>query len=485
MDRVLLFLSALAALFILCQWFVFVSVRNYLFQRYNPVSRKVAYGVLGLLGLANLLALKSAYDLFSPDSWENLAASVAYFSYLGCVLILCLFFLALGGVSQVLRLKDAVYSAINSRRRHTEALSGGQEQFLGRAGCKAQPIEALREQKSLAGCKAELKSCQPTETAPPEVQLKPVPSSQGLSSTRRSFLKWTTAAGLVAAASYAGHGIAEAYARPVIEEFDLFYPELEGLTRPLTFIQITDFHFGMFMGSPELERLVKLVNAVEGDAVFITGDVFHSPLTRVERATPILKKLKPRRLGNFAVLGNHDFYTGESLAVGSLKESGLTLLRNQWITFREGSADIHLGGIDDPLVNWVWGAQFPSFQGFMDEAPRSPGMRILLSHRPSVLPIASQAGIDFVLSGHIHGGQIIFPYPGTDRGLSIARVASPFTHGWYRASKSRMYLNRGIGLTFVPWRINCPPEITVFHLHPAGNEKTGVIKRQGNQNLKV
>ena len=121
MDRVLLFLSALAALFILCQWFVFVSVRKYLFQRYNPVSRKVAYSVLGLLGLANLLALKSAYDLFSPDSWENLAASVAYFSYLGCVLILCLFFLALGGVSQVLRLKDAVSSAINSRRRHTEA----------------------------------------------------------------------------------------------------------------------------------------------------------------------------------------------------------------------------------------------------------------------------------------------------------------------------------------------------------------------------
>jgi predicted MPP superfamily phosphohydrolase len=220
----------------------------------------------------------------------------------------------------------------------------------------------------------------------------------------------------------------------------------------------------MFLGSPELERLVQLVNALEGDAVLITGDVFHSPLTRVELATPILKKLKPRRLGNFAVLGNHDFYTGESLAAQSLKDSGLTLLRHQWISFREGSANIHLGGIDDPMVNWVWGSQFPKFEGFMAKAPTTPGMRILLSHRPSVLPIASQAGIDFVLSGHIHGGQIIFPYPGRDRGLSIARVASPFTHGWYRIGKSRMYLNRGIGLTFAPWRINCPAEITLFHL---------------------
>jgi uncharacterized protein len=485
MDRVLLFLSGIAALFILCQWFVFVSIRGYLFQRYQPVSRKVAYSVLGLLGLANLLALKSAYDLFPPDTLENLVASVAYFSYLGCILMLCLFFLALGGISGMLRLKDFVVSVINSKRRAPESLDGGKGGCPSPVGCKATPLEALQEQKSPAGCKSESMPCQPAETARPEIQQKPDTSAYGRTPTRRSFLKWTTAAGLVAAAGYAGHGIAEAYRRPVIDEFDLFFPELAGLARPLTFIQITDFHFGMFFDSPELERMVKLVNALEGDAVFITGDVFHSPLTPVEHATPILKKLKPRRLGNFAVLGNHDFYTGEWLAAKSLKESGLSLLRNQWISFREGNTDIHLGGIDDPMVNWAWGSRFPGFQGFMDKAPRSAGLRILLSHRPSVLPFASQAGIDFVLSGHIHGGQIILPYPGRDRGVSIARLAGPFTHGWYRMGKSQMYLNRGIGLTFVPWRINCPPEIAVFHLHPAGDEQTGVRRRPSNQNLRI
>ena len=307
MDRVLLFLSALAAFFILCQWFVFVSVRKYLFQRYNPVTRKLAYSVLGLLGLANLLSLKSAYDLFPPDSWENLAASVAYFSYMGCVLMLCLFFLALGGVSQVLRLKDAILLTISSRRRHSEALSGGKTGCVSPVGCKAKPIEVVREQKSFAGCKAELEPYQPTETARPEIQLKPVPSSHGLSSTRRSFLKWTTAAGLVAAAGYAGHGVAEAYARPVIEEFDLFYPELEGMTRPLTLIQITDFHFGMFVGSTELERLVQLVNALEGDAVLITGDVFHSPLTRRGTRDTDLETAQASALGQFCGAGQPRF----------------------------------------------------------------------------------------------------------------------------------------------------------------------------------
>ncbi len=184
MDRVLLFLSVIAAFLILCQWFVFVAVRKYLFQRYNPVSRKIAYSVLGLLGLINLVALKSAYDLFPPDSLKNLVASVAYFSYLGYVLILCLFFLALGGISQILRLKDAVLSAINSLRTDARALSGGQEGCMSPFGCKAKPPEILREQKGLAGCRAESVPRQATETARSEVQRKPVPSSYGPSPTR-------------------------------------------------------------------------------------------------------------------------------------------------------------------------------------------------------------------------------------------------------------------------------------------------------------
>jgi hypothetical protein len=485
MDRVLIFLSVLAAFFILCQWFVFLSIRKYIFQRYNPVTRKVAYSALGLLGLVNFLGLKSAFDLLPPDSSEGLVAAVAYFSYLGYVLILSLLFLAMGWISRMLRLKDAVVSTIRTWRGDSEALNSGKDECLRPAGCSAKPREEVSEHRSIAGCKAETATREPAETAQSEKQSSPGSPLYSFSPTRRSFLRWTAAAGLVAATSYAGHGIAEAYERPVVDEFDLFYPALEGLTQPLTFIQITDFHFGMFFGSPELERLVKLVNTLEGDALVITGDVFHSPLTPVEHATPILKKLKPRRLGNFAVLGNHDFYTGEQLVVQSLKQSGISLLRDAWITFREGSANIHVGGIDDPLVNWVWGSDFPDFQGFMQEAPKSPGMRILLSHRPSILPIASRAGIDFVLSGHIHGGQIILPYPGRDRGVSIARLASPFTHGWYRIGSSRMYLNRGVGLTFVPWRINCPPEIAVFHLHPPGEKKVGVRVREGDSSRRI
>jgi hypothetical protein len=74
--------------------------------------------------------------------------------------------------------------------------------------------------------------------------------------------------------------------------------------------------------------------------------------------------------------------------------------------------------------------------------------------------------MDLVLSGHTHGGQVIMPTLMKRRGVSLARVAYPYTHGWYRSGQTRMYLNRGVGLTFVPWRLNCPPEIAVLRLGP-------------------
>jgi predicted MPP superfamily phosphohydrolase len=159
-----------------------------------------------------------------------------------------------------------------------------------------------------------------------------------------------------------------------------------------------------------------------------------------------------------------------------MEQSGLTLLRNRWSTFQVGESQVHIGGIDDPMVNWVWGANFPKFEEFRKRMPLTPGPKILLSHRPSVLPLCAQTGIDFTVAGHIHGGQIVLPGMGRGPGKSVAGIASDYTFGWYREGAARMYLNRGVGLTFLPWRINCPPEIAVFHLKQARDGKSGAVR---------
>ncbi len=455
MSGFLLAIIIISAVLILAQWFVFLRIRTYLFQHYEPIKRRTAYLALALIGFLNIAVARLTLGpgLLDPDTFGRKFMEVTFFSYLGIILLLCLFFLIIGLFFTTLRLKDALASLLWTST--VEATPN----LCKVPGCKSQPAETERG-KSVANDQ--------------RAESRELPSQ-----SRRAFLKWSAASAVAVAASAGGAGVVQAYSAPVVEEFDILHSELSGLSRPLTFIQITDFHFGMFMGTSELEKLVAKVNTFEADVVIITGDIFHSPMSPVELAPPVLQKLKPRRFGNFAILGNHDFYAGELRSVKAIKESGLTLLRDQWLTLRDGTANIHLGGIDDPMANWLWGKAVPHFPSFMKKAPREPGLRMLLSHRPSVLPLASKFPIDFVLSGHVHGGQIIFPVPGTERGISIARLASDFTHGWYRIRDCRMYLNRGTGLTFIPWRINCPPEIAIFHLKPGGERGERRVRESG------
>jgi uncharacterized protein len=476
MDRTFVFLAVLAAFVILCQWFVFSSIRTYLLQKYDPITRKVAYSVLVLLGVLNIVGSRLALDsdVVPADTVTRQLASVAYFSYLGSILALCLVFLVLGWVSIMLDLKSLISRAFDGLRARVECLSHGERGCLSSA-----PIRKHAEEKPFAEtgdrCEVESSSLEPGALCADGKLAPPM--------ARRTFLKWSSAMGVTSVMGLSAEGIAQAFEEPVLEQFDFLHPKLEGLSRPLTIAQVTDFHLGMFLDTSDLEKLVAKLNSLEFDALFITGDLFHSPMTRVDVARPILAGLKPRSIGNFAVLGNHDFYAGVQRAVDCIRQSGLTLLRDQWFSHKEGRATIHIGGIDDPMVNWIWGAEFPKFGAFMKKAPGSEGLRILLSHRPNVLPVAARKSIDFTLSGHVHGGQIIVPIGGAGKGVSIARIASAYTHGWYTESNARMYLSRGVGLTFVPWRINCPPEIALFHLKPSQDRNVRVVRTDTENRL--
>jgi predicted MPP superfamily phosphohydrolase len=91
------------------------------------------------------------------------------------------------------------------------------------------------------------------------------------------------------------------------------------------------------------------------------------------------------------------------------------------------------------------------------------------------MPYAAEGFADVVLAGHVHGGQIVFPAGGQGRGVSIARVAYEYTHGWYKKNDVCMYVNRGVGLTFLPWRINCSPEILILHLKPSHDGESKIV----------
>ena len=88
--------------------------------------------------------------------------------------------------------------------------------------------------------------------------------------------------------------------------------------------------------------------------------------------------------------------------------------------------------------------------------------KILLCHNPMGIHRAAEHGIDFMLSGHTHGGQVRLPVVGSVRGKS--KLGERFVDGWNRLKETQIYVSRGIGRSVVPLRLNCPPEIACFRL---------------------
>jgi predicted MPP superfamily phosphohydrolase len=441
MNEVFIFRACIGAFVALCQWYVFWSVRKHLFGKLEPVTSRVAYGVLCLIALLSLLAAKSEFDPeFLPGDGVGKALAIGIFCYMGLVAALSWFFIL-------------------------HLLSGFSK--LG-----ALPISIARKGRFSSMSRYDRSGCLENASVPQAV----THGTGGTRVGRRAFLRWGATAGLTGAIALAGKGLAQAYQQPVREEFDLFHPNLCGMAEDTTFLHISDIHCGNFFGLKEMQALVRLLNSIDADGLFVTGDVFHSWKAPVEVAVSVFKSLRPRRLGNLAVLGNHDYYAGEKRSMDSLIAAGFRPLRNEWISIGSGDAAIHIGGIDDPEGDW--GRPFHRFPFFAAAMPKSSGLKILLSHRPSILPLASKAGLDLVCAGHLHGGQIVLPILQRNGTISAARLLSRYTSGWYREKQALMYLNRGLGLSFLPWRINCPPEITLLHLKPSLDGQTRLSRTQ-------
>jgi hypothetical protein len=101
--------------------------------------------------------------------------------------------------------------------------------------------------------------------------------------------------------------------------------------------------------------------------------------------------------------------------------------------------------------------------------PRQPdGPVLLMCHAPDYVDgfLAHPRGrlVDVMLAGHSHGGQVCLPFVGA---LSLPEGGKKYVAGLYRFNRLQLYVNRGIGTVGVPFRLNCPPEITLFTLQRA------------------
>jgi predicted MPP superfamily phosphohydrolase len=233
-------------------------------------------------------------------------------------------------------------------------------------------------------------------------------------------------------------------------------PELDGLR----ITHISDFHCSDAFDRGYFDAVVDAVAAIESDLVLFTGDMIDSGESLAWIA-PLFSRLRGR-LGQFAILGNHDLSHGAPRIYRALLKAGFSILEGRWTVIETEGARVVLGGTSYP-----WGRR-------LDLAGAPEGdVHVLLSHSPDLFPTAARHGIDLMLSGHNHGGQVRIPVIGPV--LMPSRYSRWLDRGFFRRGDTLLHVSPGIGAKH-PLRINCPPEIVriVLRANPRPKRQGGL-----------
>lgn len=278
--------------------------------------------------------------------------------------------------------------------------------------------------------------------------------------TRRAFLRGlfaSLAATLLAA--FGGYGYARYIEPRLIQttEVEISSTKLPSSFSGVKIVQFSDIHLSEEYSINQLVKIVNKINQLSPDVIFFTGDLIDKPnqYGYLHQISPVLRRLKAP-LGKYAIYGNHD-HGGYGTAVYEtiMKNSNFKLLKNRGerISLLDGSS-VFVAGIDDMMLGR------PDFnQTFTDASSRL--FTILLAHEPDAALEAKQFSVDLQLSGHSHGGQVQLPFYGP---LITPPFASVYTEGLYEVDSMKLYVNRGLGTTRLPYRFFSVPEITVFTL---------------------
>jgi predicted MPP superfamily phosphohydrolase len=293
-----------------------------------------------------------------------------------------------------------------------------------------------------------------------------------MSLTRRQFIRGLGWAAAAVAAGAVYPTLIEPR-RVQVEQVHLALPNLPPAWDGLRIVQLSDLHRSRYVGARYLAKCVERANALEPDLFALTGDYLTSvnhfgPLgwaivgSRAAQAgwaasvADCLRRARARH-GVFACLGNQDNWFDGDIVANRLRAVGIAVLRNTHTTVNIRGRSLAVVGLGD---YWTEGVKVNRAFGRLDLP-----VALVLMHNPDFFPLWRRPGTNVILAGHTHGGQVTLPWLGTP--LVPSMFGRKYVRGLFRRGDTWMYVNRGLGVVAPPVRLNCPPEITLIHLHCA------------------
>jgi predicted MPP superfamily phosphohydrolase len=258
-----------------------------------------------------------------------------------------------------------------------------------------------------------------------------------------------------------------------INRVELRYKNLPAGFNNYQIVHISDVHLGSFNNSQKLlKKVQRKIEEINPDLILFTGDLVNNYASELNGWKPVFDAINKGR-NSFSVLGNHDYGNYSDwqnqikkrenlLAITNAhREFGFRLLRNENILVKNANDSIYIVGVEN------WGhPPFPQYANLQKALAgvSQNAFKILLTHDPAhwEAQVVGKEQIELTLSGHTHGFQIGILKAGIP--FSFALLSRKNWGGLYNYNDIYLYVNTGLGMVGLPWRINMPPEITIITL---------------------
>lgn len=226
----------------------------------------------------------------------------------------------------------------------------------------------------------------------------------------------------------------------------------------LKLIYFSDLHSEFcFIKEERLETILdELISKYKVDAIVFGGDICNKP-KNIQKGINYFSKLssycKKKNIPFIGTTGNHDVLLSDE----SISKCGFTNINKEALIIK----GFELRGVyDSGRTNRVWGDNpFNSHEN----------TNILLSHNPDWIINASGKAqlnnIDYMLSGHIHGGQIRMPFAMENKLFRKDLLPKrDVVKGVFDGAGVKFFISKGIGCVLVPFRFLTRPEITLIEI---------------------
>ncbi len=265
-------------------------------------------------------------------------------------------------------------------------------------------------------------------------------------SRRKFFKKSLDISSIIIATSISARAIYEA--RHI--ELQKVKVKIKNLKKSYKIIQLSDIHIGGLVDAKFIHDIVLRVNARQPDLVVITGDLIDINIDKAESILGELKNLNSK-YGTYFVVGNHEYFHDIDKVINKVKSMGIRVLENENVYIGDDDNGFNLAGVYD-IFGYRVQSHMPDIYKAL-EGKKKDSPTVLLAHQPRYIDEVEH-GVDLILSGHTHGGQL-YPF------RFLVKLQQPYVDGLHQHNKDlQIYVNKGTGFWGPPMRLGANSEIT-------------------------